>query len=154
MMGIVAGEKNASRATTAMLTGVWRRHPHDRASAPCIYCSGIDRYPFRLPVILSVSAIAASTPPTTIIDAMPRYYAEFESVDVDGVMPWRSLRPWSPDGVPTIGRTAKFSNLCIATGHSMMGASLGPITSKIMSEMLLRRATAVRHGATTPDRYG
>ena len=44
------------------------------------------------------------------------------------------LRPVSPDGLPYIGKSASIKNLIIATGHAMMGWSLGPATGKLVSD--------------------
>src|SRR5438445_1202457 len=63
-----------------------------------------------------------------IIDAVQRYYPEFDPQDFDGIQPWRGLRPCTPDGLPYLGRSARAPNLVVATGHAMMGVSLGPIT--------------------------
>lgn len=49
---------------------------------------------------------------------------------------WAGLRPCSPDGIPYIGRSNTISNLVIATGHSMMGVSLGPATGKIVTDLI------------------
>lgn len=49
---------------------------------------------------------------------------------------WAGLRPCSPDGLPYIGRSNYISNLVIATGHAMMGVSLGPATGKIVSDLI------------------
>jgi len=46
------------------------------------------------------------------------------------------LRPVSPDGLPYIGRTKKYTNVCVATGHAMMGWSQGPATGKLISEII------------------
>lgn len=46
------------------------------------------------------------------------------------------LRPVSPDGMPYIGKSAKCMNLTIATGHAMMGWSLGPSTGKLVQEII------------------
>ena len=46
-----------------------------------------------------------------IIDAVPRYYPDFSAEDFDGVPPWRGLRPCSPDGLPYVGRSARYANL-------------------------------------------
>lgn len=46
------------------------------------------------------------------------------------------LRPVSPDGLPYIGRTKNIDNLTIATGHAMMGWSLGPATGKLVTELI------------------
>jgi D-amino-acid dehydrogenase len=88
-----------------------------------------------------------------IIKSAPKYYPKFTPEDFDGVQPWRGLRPCSPDGLPYLGRTAKFSNLSIATGHAMMGLSLGPITGKLVSEILSGEKPSIRIEALQPDRY-
>ncbi|WP_320034071.1 FAD-dependent oxidoreductase [Halarcobacter sp.] len=49
---------------------------------------------------------------------------------------WAGLRPCSPDGIPYIGRSKEFSNLIIATGHAMIGISLGPSTGKIVTSLV------------------
>ena len=48
---------------------------------------------------------------------------------------WEGLRPVTPTGVPFIGRTKKHPELLVATGHAMMGISLGPVTGKIVSQL-------------------
>jgi D-amino-acid dehydrogenase len=88
-----------------------------------------------------------------IIESFCRYYPEFEPADFDGVQPWRGLRPCSPDGLPYAGRTARFSNLSIATGHAMMGMSLGPITGKLMAAIVADEKPAFDLGLLSPDRY-
>ena len=82
-----------------------------------------------------------------IIAAAPKYYPEFEPSDFDGVAPWRGLRPCSPDGMPYVGRTAKCANLSIATGHAMMGMSLGPGHREADRRDSGGRDSAIRHGA-------
>ena len=88
-----------------------------------------------------------------IIKAVPKYYPKFTPDDFAGIQPWRGLRPCSPDGLPYVGRTAKFSNLSIATGHAMMGLSLGPITGKLMAEILSGEKPSIAIDALNPDRY-
>ena len=55
--------------------------------------------------------------------------------DLETVEIWRGLRPCTPDGLPIIGRAQSFDNLIIATGHAMLGMSLGPITGKLVSQI-------------------
>jgi D-amino-acid dehydrogenase len=50
---------------------------------------------------------------------------------------WRGLRPCTPDGLPVIGRARAFHNLIVATGHAMLGMSLGPVTGKLVSQLAL-----------------
>ena len=49
---------------------------------------------------------------------------------------WRGMRPCTPDGLPVIGRAGSIENLVIATGHAMLGISLGPITGKLVSQLI------------------
>jgi len=88
-----------------------------------------------------------------IIDAVPQYYPQFAPGDFDGVAPWRGLRPCSPDGLPYVGRTARFRNLAIATGHAMMGLSLAPITGKLIAGALADDKPPFDLTQLSPDRY-
>jgi len=51
---------------------------------------------------------------------------------VRSIAPRCGPRPCSPDGLASLGRPAKFSNLVIITGHAMMGLSLSPVAGKIV----------------------
>jgi len=65
------------------------------------------------------------------------------------------LRPLSPDGLPFIGRHSAISNLVLATGHSMMGWSLGPATGKLVSELISGKTTTLSLKPFSPQRkYG
>jgi D-amino-acid dehydrogenase len=88
-----------------------------------------------------------------IIKSVPQYYPEFKPEDFEGIPPWRGLRPCSPDGLPYIGRTKRYSNLTIATAHSMMGLSLGPISGKLTSEILSGEKPSIEIQMLDPDRY-
>jgi D-amino-acid dehydrogenase len=63
------------------------------------------------------------------------------------------LRPCSPDGLPYVGRFARFANLSAATGHAMMGISLAPITGTLIAQVLSGERTAIPIEALSPDRY-
>ena len=56
---------------------------------------------------------------------------------------WRGLRPCTPDGLPIMGRSQDFENLILAAGHAMLGMSLGPITGKLVSQLVNRGETEV-----------
>jgi D-amino-acid dehydrogenase len=89
-----------------------------------------------------------------IIKAVPQYYPEFKQEDFANIKPWCGLRPCSPDGLPYLGRSRHFSNLTIATGHAMMGLSLGPITGQLVSEILSAEQPSIDISLLNPDRYG
>ena len=59
----------------------------------------------------------------------------------------------SPDGLPYLGRTKKWANVVVATGHSMMGLSLGPVTGKLVAEVLSGEPPSVPLEMLSPDRY-
>jgi D-amino-acid dehydrogenase len=88
-----------------------------------------------------------------IIKSALKYFPAFKETDFNGVQPWRGLRPCSPDGLPYLGRTAKFKNLTLATGHAMMGLSLGPITGRLVAELLSDERPSFDLALLNPDRY-
>ena len=88
-----------------------------------------------------------------IIKAVPNYYPKFKPEHFVGILPWCGLRPCSPDGLPYLGRTRRYENLLLATGHAMMGMSLGPITGKLVSQLLSEETPAIDIDQLSPDRY-
>jgi len=88
-----------------------------------------------------------------IIRAVSDYFPEFRAEDFAGLQPWCGLRPCSPDGLPYLGRTGKFTNLILATGHAMMGMSLSPITGRLVSEIISGEKPSFDLGLLSPDRY-
>lgn len=64
------------------------------------------------------------------------------------------LRPCSPDGLPYIGKYSKFKNLTIATGHAMMGWSMGPATGKLVSEIISDKRTSINLEPFSVKRFG
>lgn len=88
-----------------------------------------------------------------IIESFCRYFPCFEPSDFDGVAPWAGLRPCSPDGLPYVGRTEAFPNLSLATGHSMMGVSLGPVTGRLIAEILAGEPPSHDLCLLSPDRF-
>ncbi|EAR01167.1 NAD(P)/FAD-dependent oxidoreductase [Maribacter sp. HTCC2170] len=62
------------------------------------------------------------------------------------------MRPVSPDGLPYIGKCDTINNLTFATGHAMMGWSLGPATGKLVSEIVNNKKTSLDISAFAPHR--
>jgi D-amino-acid dehydrogenase len=88
-----------------------------------------------------------------IVKSVPRYFPAFEADDFEGIKPWAGIRPCSPDGLPFLGRSRRYDNLTVATGHAMMGVSLGPITGELVTDLLLGRRTAIDLGPLAPGRF-
>ncbi len=88
-----------------------------------------------------------------IVKSALKYFPEFRADDFKNLPAWSGMRPCSPDGLPYLGRTKRYENLVIATGHAMMGMSLGPVSGKIVGELLDHEKTAVEIGLLDPERY-
>ncbi|MCP5556761.1 MAG: FAD-dependent oxidoreductase [Verrucomicrobiaceae bacterium] len=88
-----------------------------------------------------------------ITRAFPDYFPAFEERDFAEVKPWTGLRPVSPDGMPYIGRSDRWENLTIATGHAMMGLSLAPATGRIVADLLNGDKPPVALELMSPNRF-
>ena len=88
-----------------------------------------------------------------IIDAVQRYYPDLGPGDFEHIEPWCGLRPCSPDGLPILGRPARYDNLVVATGHAMMGVTLGPITGRLVADILSGEPPGMDLALLSPDRF-
>ena len=88
-----------------------------------------------------------------IFKSIPKYFPEFSADDFRDLEIWSGLRPCSPDGMPYIGRFNKYTNLVAATGHSMMGMSLGPVSGKMVSQIITNEKAEVESPLLSVDRY-
>ncbi|MGH8849518.1 MAG: NAD(P)/FAD-dependent oxidoreductase [Casimicrobiaceae bacterium] len=88
-----------------------------------------------------------------IVKSVARYYPDFTSTRFAGARVRSGLRPCAPDGMPYVGRFARFANLSAATGHAMMGVSLGPITGKLIAELVSGQRPSCSMDGLSPDRY-
>lgn len=67
---------------------------------------------------------------------------------------WYGWRPMTPDDLPIIGRSARWPNLTLATGHGMLGVSLSAITGQLIAELLCGREPALNLQPFSPSRFG
>lgn len=84
--------------------------------------------------------------------AAQAYYPEISVQEEEKQNAKSGLRPVSPDGLPYIGKSEKYSNVTFATGHAMMGWSLGPATGKLVSELISEQKVSMDIGGFHPDR--
>ncbi|MBO3115710.1 FAD-dependent oxidoreductase [Winogradskyella sp. DF17] len=87
-----------------------------------------------------------------IADAVERYYPNIELTSEDRANSACGLRPVSPDGLPYIGKSSKCKNLTIATGHAMMGWSMGTATGLLVNEIISKKKTSLPLEAFHPER--
>ncbi len=78
-----------------------------------------------------------------IAKAANHFYPEIEINATEIEKAKSGMRPVSPDGLPFIGRCPQIQNLTFATGHAMMGWSLGPATGKLVTEVIDGKKTSM-----------
>ncbi len=89
-----------------------------------------------------------------IMKSVPTFLPDFGPKVFEGVKPWCGLRPVSPDGMPYIGRLSNWKNVTVAAGHAMLGLSMGPITGKLVAEIVSEVKPSVDLSAVNPERFG
>ncbi len=88
-----------------------------------------------------------------ILNGVKSFFPSFNMAVPDNDKIWYGYRPCSADGLPYIGRDRKFSNVVIATGHAMIGLSLGAGTGKLVSELVNEEATSIDLKPFDPGRF-
>ena len=87
-----------------------------------------------------------------IAESVSKYFPKVQVTQEEKANAACGLRPVSPDGMPYIGKSKKCANLTIATGHAMMGWSLGPSTGKLVQEIIDEVKPSVAMELFHPDR--
>lgn len=88
-----------------------------------------------------------------IIRGVQRFFPSFEIPMPKPEEVWYGFRPCSADGLPYIGRTAACKNLVVATGHAMIGLSLGAGTGQLVAEIIQGEPSSMDISSFSPDRY-
>jgi D-amino-acid dehydrogenase len=77
---------------------------------------------------------------TAIARGAAQYIDRWDDLDANRAQPeelWVGRRPLTPDGLPILDRVDPFTNLYVATGHSMLGITLGPASGKALADFIL-----------------
>lgn len=90
-----------------------------------------------------------------IIEGFCEFFPAFTPNDFTGIDAWSGLRPCTPDGLPCIGPVSALQNVTVATGHAMLGLSLGPVTGKLVTEMVTQASPefGIDLSRLSPDRF-
>jgi D-amino-acid dehydrogenase len=88
-----------------------------------------------------------------IVESVPKYFPNFKPGVPAEKDIWFGFRPVSPDGMPYIGLSNKYKNLAVATGHAMIGLSLGPATGKLIAEALQGSTTSMNISPFAVERF-
>lgn len=70
------------------------------------------------------------------------------------VTDWVGMRPMLPDGLPAIGRLPGSRNAFIASGHAMLGITLGPTTAVAIAELMNDERSTFDLRPYDPARFG
>jgi D-amino-acid dehydrogenase len=110
----------------------------------------------RLAGTMELGGIDLSVNPRRVagfLKSIAQYLPDFEYDKFKDLPVWAGLRPCSPDGLPYVGRDNKISNLIVAAGHAMVGFTLGPVTGKLVSEIIAGEPTSLNIDQLAVNRY-
>lgn len=79
-----------------------------------------------------------------IVESVPKYFSDLHPKLPEEKHVWYGFRPSSPDGLPYIGKSTQKENLIVATGHGMMGLSLGPATGLLVSQLVAEQTPELK----------
>ena len=107
----------------------------------------------------TMEVTSTNTPPRYqrvqgILNAVKRFFPDFDVPMPPLEKVWYGYRPCSADGLPYIGRIKKFNNVVVATGHSMLVLSLGAGTGKLVSELVDERPPSIDLTPFAVERFG
>ena len=70
------------------------------------------------------------------------------------VAEWAGYRPCLADGMPAIGFAPRRRGLVVATGHAMMGVTLGPATGRLVADLVTAGRSELESPMLAPGRFG
>ena len=90
------------------------------------------------------------------LDALVRGASEYlhEPVGPRRIEEWYGWRPMTWDDLPIIGRSARWSNLLLATGHGMLGITMAAATGELVRDLITGQAPALDPAPWSPARFG
>jgi D-amino-acid dehydrogenase len=63
----------------------------------------------------------------------------FGDLNEEGRSNWMGFRPSMPDSLPVIGQGRRYANTWFAYGHGHLGLTLGPVTGKVIADLVAGR---------------
>lgn len=67
--------------------------------------------------------------------------------------PWMGARPCTPDMMPIIGKAPRHEGLWFAFGHAHHGLTLGPVTGRVLAELMTGEKPFIDISAYAPGRF-
>ena len=169
-------------ARVVLCTGAWsgqlgtplgRRIPVEPARGQML-CAEMAELPLRHPVWGKGGYLVPRLNGGLIVGSTVEYVGFEKTVTLDGIQhlseltltllpglaqqpfsrAWAGLRPHCKDGLPLIGPLEGLDGLSIATGHFRNGILLGPLTGRLVAEMILNEPLSFSLDAFSPRRFG
>jgi D-amino-acid dehydrogenase len=78
----------------------------------------------------------APATPVQVEQTLPHARKLFPLADAIDAKPWKGARPCLPDMVPVIGKAPRHPGLWFDFGHQHHGLTLGPVTGRLLAEMM------------------
>ena len=89
------------------------------------------------------------------IDTMMKRAARFFPAlkDVSVIRYFSGFRPYTPDGLPMLGKVDALSGFVMAAGHEGDGIAMSPITGKLIAEIIVDGAPSYNIDSFSPNRF-
>ncbi len=88
-----------------------------------------------------------------IHNAMARAHEAINIKEFAGEI-WLGRRPTTPDSLPIMGALAQYPNIYLACGNQHLGFTTGPLTGKILTDIIDGNQPIFPVGELSPARYG
>jgi D-amino-acid dehydrogenase len=92
--------------------------------------------------------------PVQLQRALPRAHALFPLGEAVDPKPWMGARPCLPDMRPVIGRAPRHAGLWFDFGHQHHGLTLGPVTGRLLAEMMTGETPFADPAPFAVERFG
>lgn len=85
-----------------------------------------------------------SVDPTVVASMLQRCLRFFPALaEISAIRTWAGFRPYTPDLLPIISPVDQVAGLYIAAGHEGIGITEGPVTGKVISQLITGQPTDV-----------
>ena len=96
----------------------------------------------------------APATPVQVEQALPKARGLFPLGEPIEAQPWKGARPCLPDMLPVIGKAPRHGGLWFDFGHQHQGLTLGPVTGRLLAEMMTGETPFVDPAPFSVERFG
>jgi D-amino-acid dehydrogenase len=92
--------------------------------------------------------------PVQVERALPKAHALFPLGEAVDAKPWKGARPCLPDMLPIIGKAPRHPGLWFDFGHQHHGLTLGPVSGRLLAEMMTGETPFADPAPFSVERFG